>query len=270
MPAKFFECRDGVARPISDCLAHCPLPEGRCLSLPTLTTIGHIRVWTGVPSTTQLLNPTRQEYLSLTHDYSIDPFDQAFSLLGTRHHGRLESVAKKIEGLEAELKLKGEVSGILDLLEPIGEGETYRLTDYKSYGSYAAAKHIFKTKGSEADRLHLARQVNNYRLMAQDVGFPIAELFVQITVRDGNTFMARNNKVDKNIYLLPVERLPDEEIRTFFSQRKQVLLTALETNTMPELCDYDERWGGRRCKGYCQVAQWCPEGVKVNKVELQT
>ena len=70
-----------------------------------------------------LLNPTRYSYLQLVKPFAVDPFDQAFSLLGTRHHGRLEIVAKKIEGLQAELKLgkNQEVSGILDLLEPAND-----------------------------------------------------------------------------------------------------------------------------------------------------
>lgn len=265
----YFKCPDGQKRLISDCLAKCGRPEGRCMSLPSLTSIGKVRPFTGLPSTTQLLNPSRMEYLKIVKPYAVDPFSSAFALLGTRHHGKLEAVAKKIEGLEAELALKKENSGILDLLEPNGE-ETFRLTDYKTYGSYAAAKHLFKRKGSEADRRTLALQLGNYRLLAEDVGFKVTELFVQITVRDGNTRMARENDVFQNIYFLPVEMLPDDEVREYFARKKAALLTALETNALPALCDYDERWGGRRCKlPYCELAYWCPEGAKVNKLEYQ-
>ncbi len=119
MPLTNFKCPDGITRPIAECLENCPNTEGRCLSLPTLYDIGHDRAWKGKPSTTQLLNPTRQEYLKITKDYTIAPKSRAFALLGTRHHRRLEVVAKKIEGNESELKLNSpEVSGILDLLEP--------------------------------------------------------------------------------------------------------------------------------------------------------
>jgi hypothetical protein len=268
MPLKYFKCKNenGELIAVSSCLGHC---DNRCLSLPTLTSIGAVRKWNGTPSTTQLLNPTRLEFLQLTHDFAVDPFNQAFALLGTRHHGKLEAVAKKIEGLEAELKLRGEISGILDLLEPINGNDLYRLTDYKTYGSYAAAKHIFKGKGSEPDVRKLALQTNNYRVMADDVGFHVIELFVQITVRDGGTFSARNNKVTENIYFLPVEILPDNEVREYFSHKKEALLKALETNTMPELCEYDERWGSKRCKGYCSVSKFCPEGAMINKEEYK-
>lgn len=120
MPLTEFICPDGNMTKVSDCLNHCRLKD-RCLSLPSLTTIGTIREWRGVPSTTQLLNPTRIEYLQIKYPFAVDPFDQAFALLGTRHHGRLEVVAKKIEGLIAEKKLVGidtSISGVLDLLEP--------------------------------------------------------------------------------------------------------------------------------------------------------
>ena len=120
MPLTTFLCPDGIKRPIKECLDKCPLSTGRCLSLPTLTSIGTIREYTGTFSTTQLLNPTRLAYLQLTKPFAVDPFDQAFSLLGTRHHQRLEAVAKKIEGLESERKLgiDKDISGVLDLLEP--------------------------------------------------------------------------------------------------------------------------------------------------------
>jgi len=264
MPLNKFKCPDGETRLISECLLHCPRPQGRCLSLPTLTTIGYIRHWHRTPSTTQLLNPTRLEYLSITHDFAVDPFDQAFSLLGTRHHGRLEQVAKKIEGLESELKLSGEVSGILDLLEPINGGDTYRLIDYKTFGSYSVAKHL-GLKEIEDDTAKLALQMNNYRVMAEQIGFRVAELKVQITVRDGNTQSSRMNKVMENIYLLDVEILPDDYVREYFLTKAYLLITALEDKKLPEICK--DNWNFRRCRGFCPVYRNCPEGAKINKVE---
>jgi len=266
MPLNKFKCPDGETRLVSECLVHCPRPQGRCLSLPTLTTIGQVRHWNGTPSTTQLLNPTRLEYLSITHDFAVDPFNQAFALLGTRHHGRLDQVAKKIEGLESELKLKGEVSGILDLLEPIDGGDTYRLIDYKTFGSYAVAKHLGLKEG-EVDIEKLALQLNNYRVMASELGFNIVELKVQITVRDGNTQSSRMNKVMQNIYLLDVKILPDNDVKEYFLTKSFLLTSALEKKELPAVCISEENWNFRRCRGYCSVFQHCPEGAKINKME---
>lgn len=271
MPLTYFNCAVGQI-PISECLNHCPNPDGRCLSLPTLTTIGQSRTWKGIPSTTQCLNPTRMEYLQIKYDFAVDPFDQAFALLGTRHHYTLESVAKKIEGLKSELLLKGEVSGILDLLEPINGSDNYCLIDYKCFGSFAVAQQLGISKddnSSEYARFKLALQVNNYRIMAQELGFNITELKVQFTVRDGGTFIAKKRGIDKNIYLLPVELLDDTLVKEYFLTKAFNLCHAIETDTLPELCDYQERWEGRRCKGYCGVYSYCPEGAKVNKVEYK-
>lgn len=264
MPLKYFHCPDNQTRAIEDCLNKCPRTEGRCLSLPTLATIGKVREWSGTPSTTQLLNPTRLEYLSIKKDFAINPFDQAFALLGTRHHYRLEQVAKKIEGLEAEVKLKGEVTGILDLLEPINGGEDYRLTDYKTFGSFA----VKKAMEDGYDRHKLLLQLNNYRMMAQELGFNVTELRCQITVRDGGTYSARHNGIEDKLYFLPMEILPDEQVKEYFLTKAYLLCKAVENDVLPELCQYDERWGGRRCKGFCDVFIWCPEGAKVNNVRL--
>ena len=115
---QYFLCPDGNKRTIKQCLEQCPRPKGRCLSLPYLYEVGNTRKWTGTPSTTQLLNPSRMAYLQITKPYSIDPFESAFMLLGTRHHKTLEIIANKIKGLIAEKKLsKSEASqntGILD------------------------------------------------------------------------------------------------------------------------------------------------------------
>ncbi len=268
MPLTHFLCPDGQKRPIAECWQKCSLPDGRCLSLPTLVTIGQTREFTGVFSTTQLLNPTRLEYLQITKPFTVNPFDQAFALLGTRHHGRLEAVAKKIEGLEAEKALKGEVTGILDLLEPINGLDTYRLIDYKTFGSFAVAKLLDKKDGGEYDRHKLALQLNNYRIMASALGFNIVEIKAQVTVRDGGTFSAKNNGIDRNLYLLPVDILADDDVQDYFSDKAYALQQALITNTS-ELCQYEERWGGRRCKGYCSVFMYCPEGAQINKVKLE-
>ena len=134
MPLKYFNCPDNKTRPIKDCLKGCPRPEGRCLRLPTLYEIGKDRPWKGKASTTKLLNPTRMEYLSITSDYSITPKSRAFSLLGSRHHYKLEQAGKQLDGIEVEKYLEGDHTGILDLLEPDElKAGFYVLTDYKTW-----------------------------------------------------------------------------------------------------------------------------------------
>lgn len=262
MPLKFFNCPDGITRDIAQCLEACPRPEGRCLSLPTLHELSYNREWTGKTSTTQLLNPTRMEYLKIVKDYAVTPNDRAFALLGTQHHRQLEIIAKKIADLESEKKLSDEINtGILDLLEP--DGDKWILTDYKTWGSYAVAK---MSDHNSYDYQHNALQLNDYRLKVETLGFVVSKMRWQITVRDGGTFTARNNHVDDKILLIDADRLDNDFVTDYFYAKNQALLTALEKNELPELCDYQERWNGRRCAGFCEVMPFCPEGRKVNKL----
>jgi len=266
MPLTEFICPDGERRPINTC-EQCPRPEGRCLSLPTLRDAAQERPWSGTPSTTQLLNPTRMEYLKITKPYAISPESRAFAMLGTKHHKRLEIMAIEINGLIMEKKLSGEVTGILDLLEPdeLNPG-FYKLIDYKTWGAFALAKHLGFNGNGEYERRNLALQLNNYRIMAESAGFPISRLLVQCTVRDGGTASAHKQGIHDRFYWIPVEKLDNDDVIEYFMVKADALITAVNTDTMPELCPYDERWNGRRCKGFCDVAEWCPEGAKVNNL----
>lgn len=269
MPLRYFNCPDGVTRPISECLEHCPRPEGRCLSLAALHDIGYDREWTGKASTTMLLNPTRQQYLKITKDYAVTPQGRAFALLGTRHHKRLEIIARKIEGLQAEKKGETAINtGTLDLLEPdeLHDGK-WKLIDYKTWGTYSITK-IMNTDSHE--RLSANLQLNNYRMMVEPLNFPVSRMFWQITTRDGGTRTFREYGLDNRMPLIEADFLPDDFVSEYFYRKNKALMDALNNNHMPPLCDFDERWKGRRCKGeLCEVHRFCPEGAKVNKVRLE-
>jgi len=268
---KYFLCPDGNKIEVEDCLEKCTNPNGRCLSLPTLHEVGKARIWQGTPSTTQLLNPTRMEYLKIKHDYAINPFDMAFALLGTRHHHMLETVAKTIEGLQSEKKLEGEIStGILDLLEPDElYPDCFKLIDYKTWGAYAVAKVTGVAENGEYELWQATLQINNYKTMVEDLGIKVSRLFVQCTVRDGGTKSAYSNGIDYKMILIPIEILPEDRVKEYFLTKLFALKTSLDKNELPELCQFNERWAGKRCKGFCDVSSFCPEGAKINKVELE-
>ncbi|GAI25908.1 unnamed protein product, partial [marine sediment metagenome] len=82
------------------------------------------RLWTGKPSTTQLINGTRLELLKITTDYFIDPQKLAFALLGTKHHEDLEDADFLVE---EKLEDK-DMTGIMDFWDD--QEET--LYDYKT------------------------------------------------------------------------------------------------------------------------------------------
>ncbi len=265
---KYFNCPAKVKIPIAECLEHCIRKEGRCLSLPTLHEIGKVRKYTQ-PTTTMLLPGIRQTYLQITKDYAVDPMDTAFMLLGTRHHQKLEIVAKKLEMISEE-RLTVDISGTIDLLEPDELApDFYKLIDYKTWGSYAVKRALGRNKEGIADMRDAELQLNNYRLQWEKIGFPISRMLIQACVRDGGTFSARHNGVPEKFILIPVTKLDDEDVYYYFHDKRSLLLKHLENKTLPEMCEYEETWGSKRCHSFCPVAEFCPEGAKMNKIEMR-
>lgn len=289
MPLKWFRCPDGEVTEVSDCLDECRMDE-RCLTLPTLTYISQEREWSGVPSTTQLLNGTMQEFLKITQPYIVDPDSRAFSLSGTLHHKDLQEVAREL-GLPAEIPLSVD-RDIFDLLEQ--EEEYLVLTDYKLWGSYKVAKALglkktgtkpdpsgarYKTSGKwgkagdpkmvpvfeafedEADNWEAELQLNNYRLKLEELGIAIGRMQLQVTVRDGGLQVATNRGLTKNIYKIPIPELEDEYVLDYFSSKEADLLQALEQNRWDTPCNPTECWDGTRCQRYCDVAMYCVKGM---------
>ena len=258
MPVKYFDCSAGKVD-IAACLAGCPLPE-RCLSIPTLHELAKNRTFEPpyVFSTTQLINPTRLAYLQIVKPYSINPLKSGFKLLGTRHHGMLEAVAKKIEGMVSEVQLGGDISGILDLLQPNNGDDTYTMIDYKTIGCFAIKKLLDGDWSSGYDL-----QLNHYRIKAKPLGFDVTKLFLQYTARDGNTRTFKEYGIPAEMGLIPVPMLPDDTVVIYFYKKDTALRSALETNTLPPMCGYEERWGNHRCIGFCDVKEFCPEGSKM-------
>ena len=267
MPQKYFDCPDNIRRPIKECLEHCPRKEGRCMSLPYLTEVGYDRPFIK-PSVTQCLNPTRLEYLKIKNDYAVNPLERAFALLGTRVHRRLEIVAKNIEQIIAEHKVEDrDTIGTLDLLEPdeLNDG-CWKLVDSKTWASYALAKQLGLKQDGEYDRLKTTLQLNGYRIKVEPLGFKISRLFVQAIVRDGGTFVAKNNGIQDKVLMIPVEIMPDNEVSEYFRLKSEALIEAINTNTLPSLCSNEDSWNFRRCKGFCDAMEFCPEGRKINKL----
>lgn len=269
MPLKYFNCPDGVTRTTAECLDKCPRPEGRCLRLDKLYMIADDRPWSGKPSTTQLMNPTRMEYLKLTKDYAIEPKSKAYAIYGSYQHRRLEIVNKILNDFPSEMKIENETNtGTLDRLEPdeLNPGK-WILIDRKFWGAYSVLK--IMEKGSY-DRWHAALQLNDYRMKVPQDIFPISRMLWDITIRDANTRTMKQYGLDDPMPLIDADWIDDEEVASYFYQKRQALLTALDSNTLPPLCDYNERWAGKRCKGsLCPVHMFCPEGSTINKVKLE-
>jgi len=295
MPATKFICPDKEEISIGECLYHCRMAS-RCLTLPTLITIASSeRPWEGKTSTTRLLNGTMLEYLKVVSEYAIDPKSRAYSLLGTSHHNQLAQVEGEWISEVRVSDDAGGPSGQPDLLEPDESNPgSYLLTDYKTFGSYRVMKilglvketkdhptevyfksgrwgkagspkklTVFRQDPTKVEMENEALQLNHYRLLLQKRGYTISGMQLQITVRDGGLQVARERGVTAPIYLVPIPKLDDDTLEQFFAQKHKALLKAVETNTMPEPCTESESWNHRRCKDYCEVAKFCPQGQRV-------
>lgn len=284
-----FICPDGKETSIKDCLQGCRLkgvinpstdehycPANRCLSTTALRAIAEQREWEGIPSTTQLLNGTRETFLRITNEYAISPLDHLFMLYGTKIHGVLEQYVADDELAEVRLN-DGVSTGAFDLWTPEDGGT---LIDHKTYGSYKAQKVLGLEKeeiltgeyykngkpktrkvyrsGGRKDRLDLAIQMNDYRMKIESqLGKPVSNMVCEIIVRDGNTYMAESRGITQNGYLVKVNKISDYLVKAYMKKKAKDLLVALETNTLPPKCRPRECWHGLKCEKYCPVKQYC-------------
>ncbi|OPZ39053.1 MAG: hypothetical protein BWY95_02810 [Bacteroidetes bacterium ADurb.BinA104] len=250
------------------------------MALRNLRMIADARVWNGKPSVTQLLKGTRESYLEISFPYYINPQDAIFRIIGTKAHAELDKYTADNEIGEIRLELEG-ITGAFDYYED------QCLYDSKTYGSYKVMKclgiemvdeptgEVYKTgpKKGQAKTKKVARQgipdldeqklqLNMYRLMLEDSGFPVQKMFLDIAVRDGGIQVATTRGVERNAYLIEVPRMADDEVLAYFRVKRDALLTALENRQLPPPCSIDERWQGRKCQSYCNVAEWCDLGGK--------
>lgn len=278
---KGFICPDGQTTSVDSCLKQCRMTR-RCCSKGYARFASEEREWKGIPSCTQLLRGTRESYLRIKQDYYINPDDQVWAIVGKKAHSGLEQYAG--EHGEKSLQYEG-ISGIPDNYE---DGV---LEDYKTWGSYKVMlilgyeaekvpdtdesgnvyryktgekKGQVKTRNvwninpdkAEHERWEVNLQLNFYRLMLESKGLPVNEMFVEVFVRDGNTVSATTRNIQNPRYYIPIKRLPDDYVKQYFVKKRDALIGALASCTLPPVCDDRERWDGRKCD-YCPVSKDC-------------
>ena len=283
-------CPDGSLVLAAECKAgRCPHPH-RCRPLSFLRACLAEREWKGVPSVTQLISGTRYAYLKIVSDYNEKPQSGIFKVLGTSAHAALED-EDNVSFTEEAFTHDG-VSGVTDRIEEQPNGDMF-VIDYKVCGSFKIAKALgmvkvrenvldeqgnqtyFKSgakKGqpktrnvyvldvTQADRRDWTLQLNYYRIMVEKaLGVKIAKLKIHAIVRDGGTVAALSRMVTESDYYFDIDILPDDTVLSFFHFKRDALLRALETKTMPAPCSAHESWDGRKCKdhSYCPMRETC-------------
>lgn len=290
MPAKWFRCPDSETIEISQCLTPggCRMTQ-RCATLSYLELVGFDREWNGISPSSAGTGP-RYFYLKATKDYVIDPQDRAWAALGTSVHGKV-SIYKYNRHVLAEEPLSDEeMKGTADALEADEqEPGSFVLTDLKVWGSFKVAKALGvvqvdkpvlddngepvllksgKNKGmpktvkettvdpAKADLRSESLQLNRYRIFFEKAGFPVSRMQIMAIPRDGSTYIAKNRGIDRNLYLIPIPRLDDAEVLAFYRNLQAEVDTAFDTGYIRK-CNSWEAWEGRKCNGYCEVAEFC-------------
>lgn len=156
---------------------------------------------------------------------------------------------------------------------------------YKRGGKYGKAgdqkmEDFFEIDPAAADTREWELQLNQYRMFAEahmhelfpDV-FPepltVDFLKVFLIVRDGGLKVARDRGITQKTYYLDIPFMNDCEVQEFFHTKGRRLVEALDAcchdglkeeavlRNSPAMCSDLECWSGNRCRGYCDVSEFC-------------
>lgn len=297
MPLTHFICPDSKRITCKQCLTvrGCRMAK-RCAPVPFLRKISYDRKYKGVSPSSAGTGP-RNIWLKATCDYAVNPDSRVFAVLGTTVHGRLSDKGITINVLSEEPLSDEQAQGIADLLEEDENinGE-FILSDYKTSGSYAIAKWLgikidkkdvpvidpktdkpailksgpnkgnVKTKkesniihvNPEKDKRSVTLQLNRYRIFYNNAGFKVSTCQVFAIPRDGNTYIAKNRGIDRNMYTIPVTILPDHEVLDYYAKLQAEVDRAFE-DEHARVCQPWECWEGNRCANYCEVCEDCED-----------
>ncbi|MDR3562106.1 MAG: hypothetical protein P4N59_11820 [Negativicutes bacterium] len=287
MPAKSFICPGGGVVEISECLERCPKGT-RCMILPTLRSIAASlnRDLVGV-SVTELITGTRETYLKKTVEYAVDPQKRISALWGSGIHAVHEGHAYG-DRISSEVRLYGEhCSGKYDLYGAVLDDED-TLADIKTtsaskitkaLGMYKAdvlTGELFKggpRKGQSKTKKEWRTggvrsvgqwsvQLNAYRMLLEARGLPVSKMVVQAIVRDGGARAAAEYGLDRGVYLIAVNKISDRWITRYLGYKAVLLELSLRHGKTPPPCNSRERWGGRKCLDFCEVADSCDHAKK--------
>lgn len=283
MPATKFNCPDGQIVLIEECLRECPKGK-RCMFLPTLRAVANsLDRKISEPTVTELIAGTRETYLKKTSAYAVDPASVLYALQGQAIHSINEVNTQG--AILSEERLKDEItSGQFDLFGKILDADDGVLGDLKITSSFKLMKALgiykikvdtgevyksglkkgqtkFKTElryDGVRDLLDWAIQLNYYRMLLEKVGFTVNRMFIQAICRDSGLRIAQERGIDKSVYLIPINKISDRWLSRYFRHKAKLLRSAIETKILPPVCSFRERWGNRKCLGYCAARQNCP------------
>ena len=283
MPATKFICPNGQRVRIEECLRSCPNSQ-RCMFLPTLRAVANsLDRKISEPTVTELIAGTRETYLKKTSAYAVEPASVLYALQGQAVHSINE---KNTQGsILSEERLKDDItSGQFDLYGKILDADEGVLGDLKVTSSFKLMKAlgIYKVKvdtgefyksGAKKgqakfrtelrydgvrDLLDWAIQLNAYRMLLERAGFKVNRLYIQAICRDASL------RIAQPVYIIPINKISDRWLTRYFQHKARLLRNAIKSKTLPPICSFRERWGNRKCLGYCAARENCPYAQRLN------
>lgn len=290
MPATLFICPNGTQVPISQCLLSCPQTQ-RCMFLPTLRAIAK-SLHRGIqePTVTELISGVRETYLKKIISYAVHPQDVLYALHGQAVHTIHEGCTKG--NMLSEIRLKDKItSGKFDLYGAIlheGDGilgdlkvtSSYKLM--KALGIYTkriATGEVYKTGVRKEQAkyknelrydgvrhvLDWAIQLNYYRMLLEQEGFVVQQMYIQALCRDHTLRMAAERGITESVYLIPIHAISDRWILRYFHRKANLFHEAMHTKALPPICSAKERWHDRKCRSYCAGRDHCPYAQRLQR-----
>ena len=288
MPATKFICPNGQRIRIADCLRSCPNPQ-RCMFLPTLRAVANsLDRNIAEPTVTELIAGVRETYLKKTSAYAVEPSSVLYALQGQAIHSINEQQTHG--AILSEERLKDDItSGQFDLFGKILDTDDGVLGDLKVTSSFRLMKalgiykvkvdtgEVYKTglkKGQPKfrselrydgvrDLLDWAIQLNYYRMLLEQAGFKVNRMVIQALCRDSGLRIAQERGITKSIYIIPINKISDHWLQRYFQHKAKAVRDAIESNNLPPVCSFRERWGNRKCLGYCAARENCPYAQKL-------
>lgn len=289
MPATKFICPSGERVRIVDCLRSCPNGQ-RCMFLPTLRAIANsLDRKITEPTVTELIAGTRETYLKKTSAYAVEPASVLYALQGQAIHSINEVNTQG--SILSEERLKDDVtSGQFDLYGKILDADDGVLGDLKITSSFKLMKAlgIYKVKVDTGevyksglkkglpkfrselrfdgvrDLLDWAIQINYYRMLLENASFRVNKMCIQAICRDASLRIAAERGIDKTVYIIPINKISDLWLNRYFQHKAKLLNSAITAKTLPPICSFRERWGNRKCLGYCSARENCPYAQKLS------
>ena len=295
MPATKFICPDGNRIDIAECLSSCPNQQ-RCMFLPTLRAVANsLDRNFSEPTVTELIAGTRETFLKKMTDYAVEPASLLYALHGQAVHSINE---RHTQGnILSEERLKDEIiSGQFDLFGKILDADDGVLGDLKITSSFKLMKalgiykqkvdtgEVYKSglkKGQPKFRTELrfdgvrdlldwSIQINYYRMLLERAGFKVNRMVIEALCRDSGLRIAQERGITKSVYIIPINKISDHWLQRYFYHKAKALRDATESNTLPPVCSFRERWGNRKCLGYCAAREHCPYAQKLTTTKEES